>query len=102
MNLGAPGPKPGSQICGQAGDCDVVFSYPMFLDLQKANSGFSGHRRRTSLFGANVAYQGVTVNGDGMLVSGSYFPVLGLTPRARTAVRPARTTRRSARTSSPC
>src|ERR1019366_7586805 len=42
VNLGAPGPKPGSQSCGQAGDCDVVFSYPMFRDLQKANSGFSG------------------------------------------------------------
>src|SRR5579863_2809644 len=42
VNLGAPGPNPGSQSCGQAGDCDVVFSYPMFLDLQKASSGFSG------------------------------------------------------------
>src|SRR5207237_9438483 len=27
VNLAAPGPKPGSQSCGQAGDCDVVFSY---------------------------------------------------------------------------
>src|ERR1700722_6830134 len=79
VNLGAPGPNPGSQSCGQAGDCDVVFSYPMLLDLQKANSGFSGLAAHV-LFGANIAYQGVTVNGDGLLVSGSYFPVLGLTP----------------------
>ena len=79
VNLGAPGPNPGSQSCGQAGDCDVVFSYPMFLDLQKANSGFSGIAAHVA-FGANIAYQGVTVNGDAMQVSGSYFPVLGLRP----------------------
>jgi hypothetical protein len=79
VNLGAPGPSPGSNSCGQAGDCDVVFSYPMFLDLQRANSGFSALAAHVA-FGANVAYQGVTVNGAGMLVSGSYFPVLGLRP----------------------
>jgi predicted permease len=79
VNFGAPGPNPGSQNCGQAGDCDVVFSYPMLLDLQRATTGFSGIGAHVT-FGANVAYQGVTVNGDGMLVSGSYFPVLGLHP----------------------
>jgi hypothetical protein len=42
VNFGAPGPMQGSNSCGQAGDCDEVFSYPMFLDLQKANTGFSG------------------------------------------------------------
>ena len=40
------------------------------------------------LFGANVAYQGVTVNGDGLLVSGSYFPVLGLKPALGRLVAP--------------
>ena len=79
VNLGAPGPNPGRQNCGQAGDCDVVFSYPMFKDLEKATSGFSGIAAHV-LFGANIAYQGVTVNGDAMQVSGSYFPVLGLKP----------------------
>src|SRR5688572_21203827 len=34
VNLSNPGPKPGSQSCGQAGGCDVVFSYPMFRDLE--------------------------------------------------------------------
>ena len=24
VNLSAPGPKPGSQSCGQAGDCDAI------------------------------------------------------------------------------
>src|SRR5512134_324323 len=42
VNLSAPGPKPGSQTCNQAGDCDVVFSYPMFRDLEREASAFSG------------------------------------------------------------
>jgi len=33
VNLGAPGPKPGSTSCNQAGDCDQVFSYAMFRDI---------------------------------------------------------------------
>ena len=52
VNLSAPGPKPGSQSCNQAGDCDAVFSYAMFRDLQKVQTVFTGiaaHR----LFGAN-------------------------------------------------
>jgi predicted permease len=79
VNLSVPGPKPGSQSCGQAGGCDVVFSYPMFRDLQretKTLSGLAAHRG----FSTNLAYQGQTLNGDGLLVSGSYFPTLGLTP----------------------
>src|SRR5437764_12009587 len=42
VNLAAPGPKPGSQSCGQAGDCDVVFSYPMFRDLERTQPVFCG------------------------------------------------------------
>ena len=42
VNFGAPGPNPGSQNCGQAGGCDVVFSYPMFRDLEAEPTGFSG------------------------------------------------------------
>jgi predicted permease len=79
VNLGNPGPKPGSQTCNQAGSCDVVFSYAMYRDLEKEQDAFAGiaaHR----LFSANVAYQGQTLNGEGMLVSGSYFPLLGLNP----------------------
>ena len=79
VNLSAPGPKPGSQSCNQAGDCDVVFSYAMFRDLERAETPFSGlaaHR----IFGANLAYDGQTLSGEGMMVSGSYFPLLGLQP----------------------
>ncbi|HEX3158006.1 MAG TPA: ABC transporter permease [Gemmatimonadaceae bacterium] len=79
VNLAAPGPKPGSQSCNQSGDCDAVFSYAMLRDLereQKVFTGIAAHRG----FGANLAFRGQTLNGEGTLVSGSYFPVLGLQP----------------------
>jgi len=79
VNLKSPGPKPGSTSCSQAGGCDEVFSYPMFRDLEKAQTSFTGiaaHRN----FGVSLGYQGTSLGGDGLLVSGSYFPVLGLTP----------------------
>ncbi|HZT77989.1 MAG TPA: ABC transporter permease [Vicinamibacterales bacterium] len=82
VNLLAPGPKPGNQSCNQAstrGNCDDVFSYPMFRDLERAQTVFTGlaaHR----LVGVNLAFNHQTINGDGLLVSGSYFPVLGLRP----------------------
>ena len=77
VNLAAPGPKPGSTSCSNAGDCDTVFSYAMFRDLERVQNVFTSlaaHR----LFGANLAYQGQTANAEGLLVSGSYFPVLGI------------------------
>ncbi|HOC19462.1 MAG TPA: hypothetical protein PKK95_14410, partial [Vicinamibacterales bacterium] len=60
VNLGAPGPKPGSQSCNQAGSCAQVFSYPMFKDLQRVQTVFTGiaaHR----LFGANLSFKGQTL-----------------------------------------
>src|ERR1044071_1299592 len=60
--------------------CDVVFSYPMFRDLEQKQQSFTGIAARVA-FGANLAPRGQTpINAVGMLVSGSYFPVLGLTP----------------------
>jgi predicted permease len=89
VNLAAPGPNPGSQSCSQSGDCTEVWSYPMFRDLEKAQTVFTGiaaHRN----FSANLAPQGQTpINGSGFLVSGSYFPVLGLTPAAGRLLTPA-------------
>src|ERR1044071_7422411 len=80
VNFRAPGPQPGSNSCNQAGDCDEVLSYPMFRDLEKANTAFSGlagHR----IVGVNVAMPGQTpINGEAVMVTGSYFPVLGLRP----------------------
>ena len=77
VNLGAPGPTPGSTSCSQAGNCDEIFSYEMFRDLERAQSGFSGIAAHRA-FGANLAHSNQTTRGQGMLVSGSYFPVLGL------------------------
>ena len=79
VNLGAPGPKPGFESCGRAGDCDVVFSYAMFRDLQKAQTVFTDIAAHVG-FGANLAYEAQTSSGEGLLVSGSYFPVLELQP----------------------
>jgi predicted permease len=88
VNLGAPGPKPGSQSCNDAGDCDLVFSYPMFRDLQQAQTSFTdiaAHRA----FDANLAHANRTIDGEGMLVSGSYFPVLGVRPALGRTLGPA-------------
>jgi predicted permease len=79
VNLGAPGLKNGSNSCNNSGNCDQVFSYPMFLDLarqQQVFTGLAAHR----IFGANVGYQDQTLPVDGAEVSGSYFGVLGLQP----------------------
>ena len=57
VNFSAPGPKNGSQSCGQAGPCENVFSYPMFRDLQKAKlsafTAIAGHRDLS----ANVSFE---------------------------------------------
>ena len=79
VNLAAPGPKPGMSSCSRAGDCEVVFSYPMFRDLEVEPSGFTGVAAHRS-FSANLAFRGQTSSGEGTLVSGGYFPVLGLPP----------------------
>jgi predicted permease len=81
VNLSAPGPKPGSNSCNQAGNCENVFSYPMFRDLQKTHAVFTDIAAHV-LFGANLAFHNQTMSGQGVLVSGSYFPVLGIQPAA--------------------
>ena len=79
VNLAAPGPKPGSQSCGQPGDCDTVFSYAMFRDLQKVQTVFTGIAAHLP-FGVNMAFDGQTMSGLGLLVSGNYFQVLQVQP----------------------
>jgi predicted permease len=89
VNFKAPGPQNGGNSCNQAGDCDEVLSYPMFRDLEKANTLFSGMAGHVS-FGINVAMPGQTpVNGEGMYVSGSYFPLLGIRPALGRLITPA-------------
>jgi predicted permease len=51
----------------------------MFRDLQKMQTVFTGiaaHR----LFGANLSFQGQTLNAEGVMVSGNYFQVLLVQP----------------------
>lgn len=79
VNLSAPGPNPGSQSCNQSGSCQELWSYPMFRDLQREQRSFTdiaAHR----LFGVNLSGTGQTTSGQGLLVSGSYFPVLRVRP----------------------
>ena len=77
VNIAAPGPNPGSQSCNQSGPCEHVWSYPMFRDLEREQVSFTGIAGHV-LFGANLALAGSTTSGQGVLVSGSYFSVLGI------------------------
>ena len=51
INLSSPGPKPGSNSCGQAGSCDEIFSYPMFRDIERLQTVFTGRGGTRSLRG---------------------------------------------------
>jgi predicted permease len=78
-NLAAPGPKPGQNTCNSAGGCHEVFSYPMFRDLERAQQPFAGiaaHR----YISAYVSTGDRPRPGGAMLVSGAYFPLLGVPP----------------------
>ncbi|HSQ28433.1 MAG TPA: ABC transporter permease [Gemmatimonadaceae bacterium] len=79
VNLGGNRPSPGSHQCGLAGDCQWVFSYRMFRDLEAQPGPFSGVAGHVAFY-PNVAFRGNTVNTTAELVSGSYFPVLGVKP----------------------
>ena len=79
VNLSAPGFKRGHTSCNDAGDCDTIFSYPMFRDLERLDGPFAGigaHRAQN----ANFAFGGQSSYGKMLLVSGSYFPLLGVQP----------------------
>jgi len=77
--VASPGPRPGSNSSGDGGDRDTIFSYPLFRDLERVQNVFSGIAAQRN-FAANLSYRGQTQRGDGVLVSGGYFPTLGLTP----------------------
>ena len=88
VNLAAPGPNPGSQSCTMAGDCTEVWSYPMFRDLEKSQTVFTGIAAHRT-FGANLAFRKQTLDAQGMFVSGSYFPVLQVRPAQGRLLSPA-------------
>lgn len=90
VNLSAPGIKAGSTSNNNAGSREVIFSYPMFRDLQAAQetrevlAGLAAHRS----FPVSLALDGQAHDATGMLVSGNYFDVLGVTPALGRLLRP--------------
>ena len=79
VNLSSPGMRIGPQSTTIAGAGDEIFSYPMFRDLERIQTVFTGIAAHHQ-FNANLAARGITMDGRGLLVSGSYFPLLGVRP----------------------
>jgi predicted permease len=80
VNLAAPGPKPGggAQDLG-LGNREAQFTYPMFRDLENAQTGFVGLAAHVD-FLANLSFDDRPTSGRGWFVSGSYFEVLNIRP----------------------
>jgi predicted permease len=79
VNLTDPGPDYASRSNNRSGNLHSVFSYPMFRDLERGQESFVGiaaHR----IFDASLSTGEQAWQDSGILVSGSYFPVLGLQP----------------------
>jgi predicted permease len=80
VNLSDPGSRQNGLSYGSnAGGTELLFSYPMFRDLERGQQAFAGiaaHR----LFGASVSTGERARRATGMFVSGSYFSALGLQP----------------------
>ena len=89
VDLAETGMKPGALICSPAGFCDIAsaFSYPMFRDLETRQGAFTGIAGQFG-FRASIAREGASLSGRGMLVSGSYFSVLGIQPAAGRFIAP--------------
>ena len=74
VNLAAPGPKPGSQSCNQAGDCDDGVQLPDVPRPARRPDAVHRHRR-ASVCSAPISRAAARRwRAEGMLVSGSYFP----------------------------
>ena len=62
-----------------AGECDEIFSYPMFRDLKAQQTAFSSIAAHRD-FDASLSDGGRAGLGRGIMVSGSYFSLLDLPP----------------------
>jgi predicted permease len=71
--------KGGRNSTGDAGGMDYVFSYRMFRELEKRAAGVTGLAAFRGI-GANLAFGKQTVPSGVLVVSGRYFPVLGVKP----------------------
>ena len=71
--------KGGRNSTNDAGGADSIFSYPMFRELEKHPQGLSGIAAFRTL-GANLSFGKQSTAGTMLIVSGGYFPTLGVRP----------------------
>jgi predicted permease len=71
--------KSGRNSTNDAGGQDSIFSYPMFRELEKRPQGLSGIAAFRTL-GANLSFGKQSTAGTMLIVSGGYFPTLGVRP----------------------
>jgi putative ABC transport system permease protein len=72
--------KSGRDSTNSSGGQDSIFSYKMFRGLEKRHEGVSGIAG-FRLLSANLSFRNQTVDGSLTVVSGGYFPILGVKPR---------------------
>ncbi len=82
VRIASPGPKPGGTSTGNAGRREYVFSDPLFRDLERLDN--TGLREIAAYrdFEASIAVNGSSERAQGVIVSGGYFPALGIRPAA--------------------
>ncbi len=71
--------KGGRNSTNNSGDMNYIFSYPMFRGLEKRPEGMSGIAAFDSLT-ANISFHKQSISGSMLIVSGGYFPTLGVSP----------------------
>jgi predicted permease len=71
--------KGGRNSTNDSGGMEYIFSYPMFRELEKHPQGLSGIAAFRSL-DANLSFRTRTTAGNILVVSGGYFPTLGVRP----------------------
>lgn len=71
--------KGGRNSTNDSGGMDLIFSYPIFRGLEKQPQGLGGLGAFRRLE-ANIAYQKQTISSSMLIVSGGYFPTLGVRP----------------------
>ena len=79
VNLSSPGPRSGRSSTSSTFNVNAVFSYPLYRDIERTQTAFTGVATHRD-FVAHVAYRDRASTETGLLVSGSYFPVLSLQP----------------------
>jgi putative ABC transport system permease protein len=79
VNLLSPGPRSGRSSTSSTFNVDAVFSYPLYRDIERTQTAFTGVATHRD-FVAHIAYRDRASTETGLLVSGSYFPVLSLQP----------------------